>query len=216
MEIWPRDPWALFSRKAGLIYALCILVGLAIYGYGNRIAPVAATVSLLVVALVFSAFLLLAGTSKLTWADPANAVALLLIALAFLADGIFIAGASIFGPVRVLDVGVTDSLANPIDAYFWLDSDVWLRAKLPPNMSEEEYREFLEWAGDLALTNRLDLRPGRIEISTWDRQVYRLEMKNARPPRTIGGSPHVKPRSFVELFCGLTMLICSARVWRLR
>src|ERR1700745_1590182 len=62
MEILPRDPWALFSRKAGVCYASCILVVLAVYAYRNRIAPVAGTVSIVVLILVFAAFLLLAGT----------------------------------------------------------------------------------------------------------------------------------------------------------
>ena len=61
-----RDPWALFSRKTGVIYASCILVSLAVYAYSNRIAPLAGTVSLLIAVIVTAAFLLLAGTSTET------------------------------------------------------------------------------------------------------------------------------------------------------
>ena len=213
MELLPRDVWAVFSRRAGVVYAFCILVALAAYAYTNRIAPVACAVSLAILILVFVAFSLLAGTSGQTWTDPSNALAILLIGFAFLFDGIFIAGASIFGPVPILDVGVTDWSGNPNDWHFWFDGR-WMEAKLPERMSAEEHNKFQSWSGNLAFTNDLNLKPGRIQISMWDRQVYRVTMKNRTPPTTMGESPHADMRAFLELFCGLVLLVCSFLVWR--
>jgi hypothetical protein len=59
-------------------------------------------------------------------------------------------------------------------------------------MSNEEYERFLSWSGNLALTNDLNAKPGRIQISLWDRQVYWVTMKNWTPPTTIGEPPHVQ------------------------
>lgn len=212
MEIWPRDPWALFSRKAGVIYACCILVALVAYAYRNRIAPVAGTVSLLILAIVTAAFLLLAGTSGETWCDPSNALALFLIASAFVLDGFFIAGAPTFGPVRTWDVGVTDWPWDRNDAYFW--DEQWYRTKLPESMSEEEYKTFQSWSGNLNLVNDLSARPGQIQISLWDRQVWRVTMKNWNPPTTIGEPPHLRSRCVIELFCGVSLFVIAFRIWR--
>jgi hypothetical protein len=213
MELLPSDAWALFSRRAGVVYAFCILAALATYAYTNRIAPMACLVSLAILALVFVAFLLLAGTSGQTWTDTSNALAFLLIALAFSFDGIFIAGASTFGPVPILDVGVTDWSGNPNHWYFWLDGR-WIEAKLPERMTADEHRKFQSWSGNLALTNDLNRKPGRIQISMWDRQIYRVTMKNWTPPTTIGESPHARLRAFLELFCGLALLVFSFLVWQ--
>ena len=212
MQIWLGDPWALFSRKAGVIYASCILAVLGAHAYTNRIAPVAGTVSLLIMGLVTAAFLLLAGTSGETWFDPSNALALVLVALAFLLDGFFIAGASTFGPVRTLDVDVELGASDRGDAYFW--DGQWFRTKLPDSMSWEEYRTFESWSENLDLVNDLSTRPGQIQISMWDRQVWRLTMKNWNPPTTIGRSPQPKPRCFLELLCGLLLFLAAFRIWR--
>jgi len=212
MEMWPRDPWALFSRKAGVIYASFILVSLAVYAYSNRVAPLAGTVSLLIVATVTAAFLLLAGTSTETWCDPSNALALALIASAFVFDGFFIAGAATFGPVRTLDVYVTDWPWDRNDTYFW--DNQWFRAKLPDSMSEDEYRTFQSWSRNIDLVNDLSARPGQIQISMWDRQVWRLTMKNWNPPTTIGRTPYPKPRCFLELLCGMLLFFVAFRIWR--
>jgi hypothetical protein len=213
MEIWPQDPWALFSRKAGVVYAACILLTLAGYAYSNRLAPVVGTVSCVVFISVLAAFLLLAGTSQLTWTDPSNALAILLIASAFFLDGIFIAGASTFGPVETLDVGVLDWSGNPNDVYFWVEGR-WMEAKLSQRISAQETKMFLSWCGNSALTNDLNSKPGRIQMSTWDRQVYRVTMKNWTPPTTIGELPSANPRSFLELLCGLVLLALSLFIWR--
>jgi hypothetical protein len=212
MQMWPRDPWALFSRKAGVVYAFCILVALAVYAHSYRIAPVAGTVSLLIVGIVTAAFLLLAGTSGNTWCDPSNVLALFLIASAFLLDGFFIAGAATFGPVRAWDVGVTDWPRDRDDTYFW--DEQWHRTKLPESMSEQEYKTFQAWAGNLDLTNDLGARPGRILISLWDRQVWRVTIKNWNPPTTFGESPHLRSRCVIELFFGVLLSIIAFRIWR--
>jgi Na+(H+)/acetate symporter ActP len=109
VELWPKDGWSVCSRPAGVVYAGCILASLAVYAYINRIAPVAVSVSIIILALVLAAFACLAGTSGQTWTDPSNALAVLLIACAFLLDGFFIAGARTFGPTEVLDVGIGHS-----------------------------------------------------------------------------------------------------------
>lgn len=212
MEIWPRDPWALFSRKAGAIYASCILASLAAYAYHNQIAPVAGTVSLMILAIVAAAFLLLAGTSGETWCDPSNALAVFLIASAFVLDGFFIAGAATFGPVRTWDVGVTDWPRDRNNTYFW--NGDWFHTKLPESMSEEEYKTFQSWAGNLDLVNDLGARPGRILISLWDRQVWRVTMKNWNPPATIGGPPQLRSRCVIELFFGVLLFVIAFRIWR--
>jgi len=154
----------------------------------------------------------LAGTSGGTWCDPSNALALALIASAFVLDGFFIAGAATFGPVRTLEVGVTDWPGDRNDTYFW-DSQ-WFRAKLPESMSEGEYRTFQSWSGNLDLVNDLSARPGQIQISVWDRQVWQLTMKNWNPPTTIGRSPQPKPRCFLELLCGVFLFPVAFRIWR--
>ncbi|HTT23397.1 MAG TPA: hypothetical protein VMG82_31005 [Candidatus Sulfotelmatobacter sp.] len=155
METWPQDPWALFSRKAGVLYAFCILIVLAVYAYRNRIAPVAGAVSLAVLILVFAAFLLLAGTSKLTWTDPANALGFLLIATALLLDGIFVAGAATFGPVPVLDVGVLSFQRDPTLCDFWREGQ-WMLTRLPTRISDQEYEAFRSWANNFEYTNYLN------------------------------------------------------------
>jgi hypothetical protein len=213
MEIWPRDPWALFNRKAGAIYAFCILVALAVYAYRNQIAPVAGTVSLVVLILVFAAFLLLAGTSELTWTDPTNALGFLLIAIALLLDGFFVAGAATFGPVPVLDVGVWAGQRDPNLCDFWREGQ-WILTRLSPRISDQEYEAFRSWADNLEYTNTLKPYPGRIQMSLWDRQVYWVSMKNRHPPMTIGKPPRMNPRSFVELLCGMIFVILSFHVYR--
>jgi len=101
----------------------------------------------------------------------------------------------------------TQSLRCPLPGH-------WLRTKLPQGMSEDDYRIFKAWAGNPDLTNRLDLNPGRIQMSMCDRQVYRVEMKNWKPPMTIGEAPHIRPRMFIELFIGLILLACAAWIQR--
>jgi Na+(H+)/acetate symporter ActP len=101
VELWAKDGWSVCSRPAGVVYAGCIFASLAAYAYVNRIAPVAVSVSVIILALVLAAFACLAGTSGQTWTDPSNALAVLLIACAFLLDGFFIAGARTFGPTEV-------------------------------------------------------------------------------------------------------------------
>jgi hypothetical protein len=91
METWPKDWWSICGRPAGVAYAGCVIAVLSIYAYVNRLAPVAGSVSLAILVLVFIAFACLAGTSSLTWADPVNALALLLIACALLLDGFLLA-----------------------------------------------------------------------------------------------------------------------------
>ena len=166
--------------------------------------------SLLIAVIVTAAFLLLAGTSTETWCDPSNSLALALIASAFAFDGFFIACCD-FWAVRTLDVGVTDWWGDRNETYFW-DSQ-WFRAKLPDSMSEEEYRTFESWPGNLDLVNDLSARPGQIQISMWDRQVWRLTMKSLNPPTTIGTTPNPKPRSFLELLCGLLLFFVAFRTW---
>jgi hypothetical protein len=72
VELWPKDGWSVCSRPAGALYAGCILLALAIYAYTNQVAPVAGSVSLVILALVFVAFTFLGGTSGQTWTDPAT------------------------------------------------------------------------------------------------------------------------------------------------
>jgi len=146
--------------------------------------------------------------------DPSIALAALLIATAFLLDGFFVAGASTFGPMRTLDVGVTDYPDDPDETFFWHEGD-WIETKLPKRMSAEEYKTFLSWAGDLELTNHLNAYPGRIQISMWDRQVYWVTMKNWTPPTTIGEPPpRFTIRPFLELYFGVVILILSFTIWR--
>jgi hypothetical protein len=192
VELWPKDGWSVCSRPAGVVYAGCILASLAVYAYINRIAPVAVSVSIIILALVLAAFACLAGTSGQTWTDPSNALAVLLIACAFLLDGFFIAGARTFGPTEVLDVGIGPQWN---DSYFWIDGH-WIEAKLPGKMSYDEWAKIRSWSENLELTNDLDSKPGRVQISMWDRQVYWITMKNRRPPMTIGEPPVPLPRLF--------------------
>jgi hypothetical protein len=212
MKVWPPDPWALFSQKTGVVYASCILVVLIVYAYQNRIAPVARTVSLVVLVLVFAAFLLLAGRSKLTWADPTNALGFLLIAIALLLDGFFVAGAATFGPVPVLEVGVFPGQQDPHLCDFWREGQ-WMATRLSTRISDQEYEAFRSWADNFEYTNYLKPYPGRIQMSLWDRQVYWVSMKNRRPPMTIGKPPHPNPRSFMELVFGTLLTILSLRIY---
>ncbi len=81
-------------------------------------------------------------------------------------------------------------------------------------MSEQEYKTFQSWAGNLDLVNDLGARPGRILISLWDRQVWRVTMKNWTPPTTFGESPHLRSRGVIELFFGVLLSIIACRIWR--
>ena len=195
-----------------LVYAGCILAGIVAYAYANRIAPVACFVSFLILALVLVAFLYLAGSSGQTWTDPSNALALLLIACAFLLSGSFIAGASTFGPTRVLDVGI----ASPRDSsniYLWND-DHWMEAKLPRQMSYDEQTKIQSWSENHGLTNDLDAKPARILISMWDRQeFYWITMKNWSPPITIGRPPRTSIRAYLDLLLCAVLLGFSQVIW---
>jgi len=210
VELWPKDGWSVCSRPAGVVYAGCILASLAAYAYTNRIASIAACVSITIFALVLAAFACLAGTSGQTWTDPSNVLAVLLIAGAFLLDGFFIAGARTFGPREVLDVGIGPHWN---DSYFWIDGH-WIEAKLPGKMSYDEGAKIISWSQNLELTNDLDSKPGRVQISMWDGQVYWITMKNWNPPTTIGEPPHANIRAFLELLLGLVLLVLSAIIWR--
>jgi Na+(H+)/acetate symporter ActP len=212
VELWPKDGWSVCSRPAGVVYAGCILASLAAYAYINRIAPVAGSVSIIILALVLAAFACLAGTSGQTWTDPSNALAVLLIACAFLLDGFFIAGARTFGPTKVLDVGI-GSQWDFNDSYFSIDGH-WIEAKLPGKMSYDEWAKIRSWSENLELTNDLDSKPGRVQISMFDRQVYWITMKNWNPPTTIGEPPHANIRAFLELLVGLVLLVLSSIIWR--
>jgi hypothetical protein len=200
------------SRPAGVVYAGCIIAALAAYAYMNRIAPVAGTVSILILALVLAAFACLAGTSGQTWTDPSNAVAVLLIACALLLDGFFIAGVRTFGPTEVLDVGIGLQWDSS-DSYLWNDGH-WIKAKLPGQMSNDEWEKIQSWSENLELTNGLDSKSGRMQISMWDRQVYWITMKTRRHPMTIGEPPRSNIRAFLELLSGLVLLVLSPIVWR--
>jgi hypothetical protein len=211
VEFWPKDVWSVCSRPAGVVYAGCILAVLAIYAHSNGIAPVAGPVSLVVLALVFAAFANLAGNSGQTWTDPSNALALLLIACAFLLDGFFIAGASTFGPTKVLDVGIALQ-SDPSVSYLWANGE-WIEAKLPQEMSWDEWEKIQYWAENLE-TSDLDATPGHVEISLWDRQIHWITMKNWAPPTTIGGPRGTNIRAFLELLLSLALLVVSIGIWR--
>ena len=64
------------------------------------------------------------------------------------------------------------------------------------------------------MTNDLDSKPGRVQISMWDRQGYWITIKNWNPPKTIGEPPHDNMRVFRELFVGLLLLALSAIICR--
>ena len=212
VELWPKDGWSVCSRPAGAVYAGCILLALAIYAYSNRVAPVSGSVSLLILALVFVAFAFLAGTSGQTWTDPSNALALLLIAWAFLLDGFFIVGAPIFGPTKVRDVGVALE-RDPYVIYLWNESH-WIHANLPKRISYDDLEKIRSWSQNLRLTNDLEPGPGRVQMSMWDRQVYWITMKKSAPPTTIGEPRRANIRAFVELALSLVFLLLSLVVWR--
>ena len=82
--------------------------------------------------------------------DPRNALAVLLIACAFLLDGFFIAEARTFGPTEVLDVGI-GSQWDSSDSHLWNDSH-WIEAKLPAQMSYDEWETIQSWSENLELT----------------------------------------------------------------
>src|SRR4051812_17126900 len=47
----------------------------------------------------------LAGTSRQSWFDPSTAIGIWLLGTSFILHGVFITGASTFGPIREMDVG---------------------------------------------------------------------------------------------------------------
>jgi hypothetical protein len=81
-------------------------------------------------------------------------------------------------------------------------------------MSYDEWEKIQSWSENLELTNDLDAKPGRVQISMWDRQVYWITMKNWSPPTTIGEPPHTNIRAFLELLVGLVLLVLSPIIWR--
>lgn len=131
---------------------------------------------------------------------------------AFLLDGFFIAGARTFGPTEVLDVEGIGPLWNTYYSYFWIDGHS-IEAKLPGKISYDEWEKLRSWSENLELTNDLDSKPGRVQISMWDRQVYWITMKDWNPP-TIGEPPHANIRAFLELLVGLVLVVLSAIIWR--
>jgi hypothetical protein len=104
-------------------------------------------------------------------------------------------------------------LWNTYYSYFWIDGHS-IEAKLPGKMSYDEWAKIRSWSENVELTNDLDSKPGRVQISMWDRQVYWITMKNWNPQTTIGEPPHANIRAFLELLVGLVLLVLSAIIWR--
>jgi hypothetical protein len=209
MEFWPEDAWSVCSRPRGVVYAMCILALLGAIAYIHRGSEVASWVSILVVALVFAAFVCLAGNSNQTWSDPSNALGVLLLAVALLLDGFFVAGASTFGPTPVLDVAI---------GFVWGDR-IWIfingedvLVRLPDGLTQSDlsaisaYQEYYD--------QRVQYDPLRVQVSLWDNQVHRMLLKNSQPPRMMGKPLHPSIRAVVELLAGVACLLGAFVIWR--
>jgi hypothetical protein len=208
MEFWPEDAWSVCSRPRGAVYAICILALLGAIAYFHRGSEVAFWVSTLVLALVFAAFLCFAGTSDQTWSDPGNALGILLLALALLLDGFFVAGASTFGPTPVLDVAI-GAVRNDRMWIFINGKNILVR--LPDGLTDSDLSAISAY--DEYYDQRVQYDPLRVQVSLWDNQVHWMLLKNTKPPRTIGKPPHRSIRALAELFAGLACLLGAFAVW---
>lgn len=66
------------------------------------LTPITGPVYLVIAALSIGSFICLAGTTREAWADAENSIGISLLAFAIVLHGVFVTGASTFGPTPVL------------------------------------------------------------------------------------------------------------------
>jgi hypothetical protein len=156
--------------------------------------------------LSIGSFLCLAGTTREAWADTENSVGISLLAFAFILHGLFVTGASTFGPTPVLKGEVLGAHCvamqpKPCDSIDVSTGRGYLvDAHLPENI---DYLTF--YRGDRHVT---------VEISTWDARIQWIRTDNTNPPTTVGSPPMANYFAVTEVIAGLGLLCLAFVVWR--
>jgi hypothetical protein len=131
------------------------------------------------VALLLGALAYLAGTTREAWATRETAIGMLMLGLAVLLDGIFITGASTFGPTPVLagevfgfDCGrpIDDTACNFVDLS--TGRGYLVDARLPQPVRFDTF-----WRGDKHVI---------AQISIWDSKIHWMRTDNTSPPTIVG------------------------------
>jgi len=159
-----------------------------------------------VIGLSIGALVYLVGTTREAWASTENAIGMILLALAFLAHGILITGASTFGPTPVLKgevFGADCGLMEPRPCDF-IDVSTGrgylVHARTPEHFYFDTFHR-----GDKQVT---------VQVSIWDAQIHWIRTENTSPPTTIGHPTSVNYFAVIEVVAGLVLLYLAFLVRR--
>ncbi len=156
--------------------------------------------------LCIGAFCCVAGTTREAWADSENSVGVALLAFALILHGIFITGASTFGPTPVLAGEVFGFRCAGMDYRPCGYVDVstgrgyLVDARLPQPVEFDAF-----YRGDKQVT---------AQISIWDNRIHWMRTDNTNPPTTVGEPAKVNYFAMVELTVGLILFYLAFVIWR--
>jgi hypothetical protein len=179
---------------------------------------------MIIVIFGIIALALLPGVSRLTWADPTNAIACLLLGAIFVLHGVFITGASTFGPIRELDVGADPHFGDTLNLYtnVWetsyrgqqrIEAQLELVGEFPGAFTNAE-RNLYEGCITYCLDHNKNVFPVHVQVSSWDSHIYYMKFAHVDPPVEFGrrATPSLWP--FVELLFGISILWFAFTSWR--
>jgi hypothetical protein len=152
------------------------------------------------------AFVCLSGTTREAWALKETAIGVLLSGLALLVHGIFIVGASTFGPTPVLAGEVFGFRCAEMNYRSCGYVDVstgrgyLVDARLPHPVEFDAF-----YRGDKHVT---------AQISVWDGEIHWMRTDNTNPPTTVGYPPRINYPAVVEVVAGLTLIYLAFVAWR--
>jgi hypothetical protein len=164
-------------------------------------------VFLAIVGLSIGAFCCLAGATREAWADSETSVGVALLALALILHGVFITGASTFGPTPVLAAEIfggqclDQGQEVPCRSVDLSTGRGYLVNARPP----EGVDFWTFYRGNKQVT---------AQISTWDNRVHWMRTDNTNPPTTVGEPARVNYIAVVELIVGLALLYLAFVIWR--
>lgn len=186
--------------------------------------PITALAWLVIVTLTLSALCLLAGISRQTLYDPNHATAFFFLAVAITLHGIFVSGATTFGPVRELDVGADPAFGNTVYLYTdaWktiyeqkqrIESQLELVSEFPDTPNEFQ-RQLYESCIEFCLEHNKRVFPVHVQVSAWDSRIYTMTLRHVNPPVTMGSPAKVSVVAFLELFIGAGTFWLAIRIWK--
>lgn len=178
-----------------------------------------------ITALVVVGLARIAGVTRETWFDPSVASALSLWGTALALHGVFIAGASTFGPIEELDVGADPEFNGGVYLYsnVWktsyergqrIESQLELAASLPDTFTAGDVRLY-DSCIDYCMKHNKDVFPIHIQVSTWDSHIHWMRFNHVDPPVTIGTTSsrfHVRP--IIELALALVLWRFAYLSWK--